>query len=260
MKALRQRVEQIVRPLRASLRTKDRMREELLAHLEALYAQHLQRAGDETKALDEARRQLGDPAQLTAELQDSVPKLEQWAVQPVPGSHWARRRPQESLRGWALRTTTAGSLASAIGMILVVMTLVVCEQRFDRVQRVAPFLLAMPVVVWGSLLSLYGCCELIRRQLPGDSAERSARVRHMRIAGIALLYMSSAAIAPTLLALVFHVTIAEPIVTIQQEALICLGWALTMGIILAIQARDWAAAVRRHQRWDSLELESSSAL
>lgn len=80
------------------------------------------------------------------------------------------------------------------------------------------------------------------------------------VCGLPALRMSSAVIAPAVLVLVFHATIAEPIVNFRQEVLIGLGWSLTMRIILAIQARDWAAAVRRHQRWDSLELESSSAL
>ena len=41
MKALRVQVERVVRPVRASSRRKDRMREELLAHLLRLYDEEL---------------------------------------------------------------------------------------------------------------------------------------------------------------------------------------------------------------------------
>jgi hypothetical protein len=78
-------VERVVRPVRASARHKGRMREELLAHVTAVYEEELSRLGDAGAARDRAARRLGDPAALTGELQQSVPRgerlvfaLERW--------------------------------------------------------------------------------------------------------------------------------------------------------------------------------------
>lgn len=65
-------VERAVRPVLAGPTRKLRMREELLAHLEGVYAEELARLGDEPAARAEAARRLGDPAALTADLQQSM--------------------------------------------------------------------------------------------------------------------------------------------------------------------------------------------
>src|SRR6185312_9918372 len=49
-----------------------RMREELLAHLTAIYEEELARLEDETAARAEAIQRFGDPETLTLELQQSV--------------------------------------------------------------------------------------------------------------------------------------------------------------------------------------------
>jgi hypothetical protein len=65
-------VERIVRPIRALDDHKDRMREELLAHLEASFERERARGTDETSARAHAITSLGDPVQLRSELQNSV--------------------------------------------------------------------------------------------------------------------------------------------------------------------------------------------
>src|SRR5262245_35540347 len=65
-------VERAVRPVRAGARRKDRMREELLAHLTGIYDQEHARLGDERAALDKAIRRFGEPADLTRGLQESL--------------------------------------------------------------------------------------------------------------------------------------------------------------------------------------------
>lgn len=65
-------VERAVRPVFAGPRRKLRMREELLSHLEGVYAEELARGGDPTAAEAEAVRRFGDPTALAAELQQSV--------------------------------------------------------------------------------------------------------------------------------------------------------------------------------------------
>ena len=49
------------------------MREELLAHLTAIFEEEVEKLGDDRPALDRAKRRFGDPSELTAQLQDAVP-------------------------------------------------------------------------------------------------------------------------------------------------------------------------------------------
>lgn len=259
MKALRQRVEQVVRPVRASQWTKDRMREELLAHLESLYEQELNRSSSAAMALDEATRQLGEARALTRDLQASVSVLEKWASWPLPGSRWSRRRVSETVSAWVLRTTTGGSLASGLAIALVVVTLAAVEHRLDRLIPVTPFLLVVPALMWWSLVSLYGFCELIRREVERATPTRTSLGRCMRIAGLAASCVISAMAAPAVLAVMVRSTITYALFTNWQAALACLGWGTLMGVILAIQLRDWIVAARRYDNWESLELESDPA-
>jgi hypothetical protein len=78
-------VERIVRPIRADW-SKLRFRRELLAHLQASYDEERARGLDEASAVAAAKRRLGDPAALTAQLQASVSRFERLAVTPFPGS------------------------------------------------------------------------------------------------------------------------------------------------------------------------------
>ena len=66
-------VERAVRPVRACLHRKQRMREELLAHIVAVYEDDLEVHGDEAAALEHAIERFGDPAELTSQLQAVVP-------------------------------------------------------------------------------------------------------------------------------------------------------------------------------------------
>lgn len=81
MKRLEAHVEAIVGPLRASEARKDRIREELLGHLEAA------RDEEGTALVDQAEsaaiERLGSIEALRAELQASVPAWERWLWSPV---------------------------------------------------------------------------------------------------------------------------------------------------------------------------------
>jgi hypothetical protein len=66
-------IEKAVRPIRAGETRKLKMREELLAHLTAIYEEEHARCGDERAAVEAARQRFGDPRELAKELQESVP-------------------------------------------------------------------------------------------------------------------------------------------------------------------------------------------
>jgi ATP-dependent Clp protease ATP-binding subunit ClpC len=86
-------VERAVRPVRAGTLRKRKMREELLAHLSAIYDQENDRLHDPTAALDAALQRFGAPAELAAELQNALPAyerfnhfVERWLLYRAPES------------------------------------------------------------------------------------------------------------------------------------------------------------------------------
>jgi hypothetical protein len=66
-------VERAVRPVVASTAWKLKTREELLAHVTAVFEEEMDRLGDETLALARTEERFGSPAELTEQLQASVP-------------------------------------------------------------------------------------------------------------------------------------------------------------------------------------------
>jgi hypothetical protein len=84
MKDLRIHVERIVRPIRASVPRKNKMREELLAHLRTAFDEERVDAATEDEALERAKQRLGDSQALRDELQSSVPWYEQLGHTRIP--------------------------------------------------------------------------------------------------------------------------------------------------------------------------------
>jgi ATP-dependent Clp protease ATP-binding subunit ClpC len=66
-------VERAVRPVRATLPRKRKMREELLAHLAAICEEEVARLGDEGAAVERTKQRFGDPRELSRQLRDTVP-------------------------------------------------------------------------------------------------------------------------------------------------------------------------------------------
>ena len=66
-------VERAVRPVRASVYHKRRMREELLEHLSAVLDNEMELQDDIQTGLERAKQRFGDPIKLTEELQQTVP-------------------------------------------------------------------------------------------------------------------------------------------------------------------------------------------
>jgi hypothetical protein len=66
-------VERAVRPVRASTSRKLKMREELLAHVTSVFEEELARLANEQAALERTAQRFGNPAELTGQLQASVP-------------------------------------------------------------------------------------------------------------------------------------------------------------------------------------------
>jgi hypothetical protein len=72
-------VERAVRPVQASTSRKQKMREELLAHVTAVFEEEAARLGEERLALERTEQRFGNPADLTGQLQQSLPASDRWA-------------------------------------------------------------------------------------------------------------------------------------------------------------------------------------
>jgi hypothetical protein len=66
-------VERAVRPVRASTSRKRKMREELLAHVVGVFEEESAKLGDERDAVERTALRFGNPAEVTSQLQESVP-------------------------------------------------------------------------------------------------------------------------------------------------------------------------------------------
>ena len=111
MKPLMIHVERAVRPVRAEESTKCNMRDELYAHITSIYEEELKRTGDENAAMEAACRRFGEPADLTAELQATIPWIERVTAR-VDAS--VRRRTNETAPRHALRMAGACLLSYVV--------------------------------------------------------------------------------------------------------------------------------------------------
>jgi hypothetical protein len=94
-------VERVVRPVRATMVRKRRMREELLAHVSAVFAQERAKVGDDAAALARTAARFGDAQELSRDLQQSVPWIDRMAR--LAGPPFWLRRPGESRGRFAVR-------------------------------------------------------------------------------------------------------------------------------------------------------------
>ena len=106
-------VERVVRPIRASGARKDKMRQELLAHLFQHHEEAIARGDDEYRAYESIKKRFGDPVELRKELQGTVPFWERLLYVKIPLiSHlepycqgWRAQRTGESVLDHSFRIT-----------------------------------------------------------------------------------------------------------------------------------------------------------
>jgi len=248
--ALRKQVERAVRPVLATENRKLRMREELLAHLTAIFVEEHQQLGDETAALAKSRERFGDPAELTTELNRSVGP---WQRFTAAGEHWERRldktvakKKDEPLSRYALRSLLM-SITATIGMMVVVCGIVWSiggvpdSGTLFMLPRLFPLMI---VVEWSMIFA-------------------TAYVDSSTITGSrrwALLFLLSAVwgLTWTAVAASFWWSISERGLNSSEIAL--LGgkiWALVTGLLLLIAfVVDYSRLLRRRREmWTSLEID-----
>jgi hypothetical protein len=260
MKALRIQVERVVRPIRARYERKDRMREELLAHLTRLYEDELSRTGDPQSATAGAICRFGDPRALSRELQASVPWLERWAFVRLPICGPIRRRRGESPLRYMLRLNSW--VLACFALIALVVGTIASRRphRADQVPASQVFvsLACFGLLQYAGMIGLGLLSEGIRQELERHAAAATAVERRKAIwrivgyaaVGSALLGATSAGIM-----LWFEAFIPVSFITRAQFWGITAA-AIALGPLFMLKhAVDRKASARRFENWESLDLD-----
>jgi hypothetical protein len=253
-------VERAVRPVRASITCKRKMREELLAHVSGAFEDELARVQVEHAALERTRVRFGNPTEMANELQDSVRISDRvW--------RFCEGRPGESALRFALRYI---SMQAAIGLPILGAVLVAAGWErawtYEEVIAVCSRLVYLLPVFVG--LTLFVCAMekalLEARHLAAAppagwkkslvSAWSTPIVRRAMIIGGAvqfLLFMAIyiAANWPARPWVMDHViSIVDTVPAMAFKAGLC----VFAGLIIV-----WTAAARRrhHEEWSSLQID-----
>jgi ATP-dependent Clp protease ATP-binding subunit ClpC len=138
-------VERIVRPVRANTARKRKMRDELLAHLTAIYDEELDRLHDPTAAQIAAVERFGEPAELTRELEAALPRSarREYAVE-----RWFGWRPPETAAYWTLRLALQLFVLlvaiCAVGMIAPMLIAPWAYWQWKEMRGIVAFVVALP--------------------------------------------------------------------------------------------------------------------
>jgi hypothetical protein len=263
MKSLRVQVERVVRPIRASHLRKDRMREELLAHLIRLFDEELARTNDAQSATSEAIRRFGDASSLARELQASVPWLERWGFFSFPNSGPIRRRPVESPVRYIMRMNCwAGAFGIAFYASLAFVIIIAGNQRARQIDQppasqLLAYCMGLAAIQFAGLIGLGLLSEGIRQELENHAVSESTVERRRATWRIVCYTVTGSVVwgcsfAGTLLLVEFAFI---PFISRAQFWCITLG-ATALGMPLTLrQAWHWKALTRRFENWDSLDLD-----
>jgi hypothetical protein len=240
-------VERAVRPVRASLARKKKMREELLAHVTGVFEDELARRGDETAALIETEKRFGEPGELAKTLQASVPKRDRFVLR---SEQMIAPRSGESLFGRAVRhgvTAFALEIAAFIAMSPLF-------PFFWQPQELGTFcLLAMPILMgcgvtaFVSTLLIHG----LERALFGEAGRSSSRASLLLIVAFVipvLLYFG--------LISAMSVLVSDDIMAFGMARLgAILSAAILFPSILVLLACQLSSDNRYRAEWSQLQID-----
>jgi hypothetical protein len=253
MRELMVLVERAVRPVPVGPRQKLRMREELLAHLTAVYEEELARLGDEQVALAQAARRFGDPAELTRELQDSG------SLRDRLDHHlhrWFGARPRDSAARNTLRLAALMLLAS-LPAILVGLVAVALRRPSDPTVPTAGAFLRC----WGGVL-LVGTANVflfsllyprVRDALHGNFGAPRSSGRAARFAAYFIPITFGSVLAVYLVALLDPRQVVELLATPAAVGSCC-ALALLAPVLVVLHARAAGPGEIRSAEWACLDL------
>jgi hypothetical protein len=132
--ALMKIVERSVRPVRAGIVRKRKMREELFTHLSAIYEEELARSSDPDAAIVKAARRFGEPASLAREFDNSLPAYERFSASV---ERWVQYRAPESAVRYSLRLAFHSFILLAVVLSLVAAGVTIAYGWIPAVQTMA---------------------------------------------------------------------------------------------------------------------------
>ena len=244
LKNLKIVVERAVRPVRATIARKRRMREELLAHLTSIFDEENEKLGDEQAALDRARQRFGDPSDLSGQLQQTVPRwdrfcaiLEQFDLQPG-----------ESLLHFAGKQLLVMFVAYVVMTVIVAIPSLIVRGRQAELPVVLHIVsVAMLFTTAVTVLFLF-LPHRIGRYLYGSDSERSMRKA-------AWYGLASLAFLPAMAFGTYWAATGDLAASLAHLRFACL-FAPAAPVVLVMIARRMFEEIRYKEEWASLELGS----
>jgi len=228
---LRMVVERVVRPVRASMSCKLKMREELLAHISAVFEEEAARLGDEQAAIERTAQRFGNPAELTGQLQMSVPTSDFL---------------QRFLEGMALRTDEP-TLRRAVRFAVV--TFFVCA-----VYLLPAFFVQIRPTEWAVILAFQTTAfyfafhsDLMRQALDLDGATGRLWRRAAVIAASSSFLISGVTIG-------LGLTFSGDVRSNLTDVLPLLPAAVLTPVAFVVPVDCFAAELRSHREWMSLQI------
>ena len=237
-------VERAVRPVRASLGRKRPMREELLAHLVAIFEEEAERLGDERAALDRARQRFGDPEELTAQLQACVPRrdwLARFFEQQFPGALWTGESPA---RGAA--RTVATWLVLWAPVLPLLPPILWLRGRAEEIGMVMCVMTAMGVAM--SLL-VFAFMLLIHRMREALFSKTSRWLFR------AAVYALISAVGCPMFGFLFYWVLTGDLGSSLAHLQNLWFTVFLAPMVLTVVARTSASEIRYHEEWAGLEID-----
>ncbi len=231
MSQLKILVERAVRPVRASASRKRKMREELLAHVTSVFDEEVARLANEQAALERTAQRFGNPAELTGQLQESVPTLD--SIERF--ADWVFFRPDESAYRRAVRYTIISEVVAVL-ILFIAPSLMLDWPTTDGL-----------VLTYSILLSIG--CTMFNICILESSMRRwlGARTRRSWLR-FALVLVGSTIVSMTLGLWAFGVSPKNSfwVAFFTVGMPVGLAWGLTPG---------FAARKRYHEDWASLQIK-----
>ena len=239
MKELMIHVERIVRPVQAFQSRKLSMRRELLAHLQSAAEEEQAHGLDEPTATKRAVERLGNPIELTRQLQSTVPWVQRLLLARIPVSKPVERWEVQSARrlyGGAITLLHISILSAVAGLLSGVPSYMAAPVRNSLTNRgvepahPGPFFLGV-LIIWQAIVFMSFRYVLAA----ADPRTRPDLLATLRSAGAVVVLQIAFTIVATVTALDRAPTFAEIIGSITVTSILLIGSMLVASKVASLR-------------------------
>lgn len=236
-------VERAVRPVRAGIKHKRKMREELLAHLTAIYREELVHASDPLEATEAAARRFGDPAELSREFQSALPASARVDYHLQRWMGW--RAPESVLRMMA--RTSALSFFIIVAVLVLPALVLLLFKGWDQPSIVSRLLVALSLLTPAAQFATGLCYFKVRDALWGVFGARRSRLH-------ALLWSIVSGFIVVIVAMGFVVSVEGTNAHAIGSLPMLSALATLTAVTLLLQARTRGQTEICDTIWETLDL------